>query len=338
MPGPRVTLVATGGTIAMTGSPAHPAVSAEELVAAVPGLAEVAQIEVEQLSNVPGANLHPAAAAQAIAAASRAVSEGGAAGAVIIQGTDTVEETSELADLVWGHDEPLAITGAIRTGGAAGADGPLNLLDAVLTVTSPASRGAGPLVVFDSVVHPAAEAVKSHSWRTDAFSSETPAGLVREGELQLECAPARPGRPVCTPEEAAAAALDAHVPIVAAAAGMDSRPLDALREQGAAAVVVISLGAGHLPATMLPGLDRALEAGLPVVLCARPERGGTLARTYGFEGSETDLARRGAILAGAASAWKARIRVLLALALGRTPATLFENEKGRLPAPLPEKS
>jgi L-asparaginase len=322
----------------MTGSPAHPAVSAEELVEVVPGLGEVAQIEVEQLSNVPGANLDPAAAARAVAAASRAIAEGGAVGAVIIQGTDTIEETSELADLVWGHDEPLAITGAIRPAGAAGADGPLNLLDAVRVAVSPAARGAGPLVVFDGVVHPAAEAVKSHSWRADAFSSETPAGQVREGELRLTSAPARPGRPICSPEEAAATELDAHVPIVAAAAGIDSRPLDALREQGAAALVVISLGAGHLPATMLPGLDRALEAGLPVVLCARPERGGTLLRTYGFEGSETDLAGRGAILAGATSAWKARIRMLLALALGRTPACLFENEKGRLQAPLPEKS
>jgi L-asparaginase len=59
------------------------------------------------------------------------------------------------------------------------------------------------------------------------------------------------------------------------------------------------------------------------MICARPERGGTLERTYGFDGSETDLAERGAILAGGASAWKARIRVLTALALGRDPRELF---------------
>jgi L-asparaginase len=109
------------------------------------------------------------------------------------------------------------------------------------------------------------------------------------------------------------------VPIVAAAAGMDSRVL----EQDAAAYVLIALGAGHLPELMLDGVDRLLARDIPVVICARPARGGTLERTYGFEGSETDLAKRGAILAGSASPWKARIRLLAALALDRDPRELF---------------
>jgi L-asparaginase len=58
-------------------------------------------------------------------------------------------------------------------------------------------------------------------------------------------------------------------------------------------------------------------------VCARPARGGTLERTYGFEGSEIDLAERGVILAGTASPWKARIRLLVALGLGRDPRELF---------------
>src|SRR3954451_12544866 len=119
---PVVQLVATGGTIAITGSPARPALSGADLVAAVPELAEIAELRVEQLSNVPGVNLDPPAMARAVAVASAAV-EAGAAGAVITQGTDTIEEPAELARLIWSHDEPLAITGAIRTGGSVGADG-----------------------------------------------------------------------------------------------------------------------------------------------------------------------------------------------------------------------
>src|SRR5690242_10446016 len=131
---PRVKLVATGGTIAMTGSPAHPAHGADELLAAVPEIASVASLDVEDLSNVPGANLAPAAAARAIATAALAVKDG-AAGAVITQGTDTIEETAELAELVWPQGPPpLVITGAIRTGGALSADGPLNLLDSIRVV------------------------------------------------------------------------------------------------------------------------------------------------------------------------------------------------------------
>jgi L-asparaginase len=318
---PRVKLVATGGTIAMTGSPAHPAHGADELLAAVPEIASVAALDVEDLANVPGANLTPAAAARAIAVAAAAV-EDGAAGAVITQGTDTIEETAELAELVWPVEGgPLVVTGAIRTGGAVSADGPLNLLDSIRVACAPAARGIGPVVVFDGVVHPAAEAVKAHSWRSGAFSSDGPLGHVREGDLMLERE--RPRAPVAPAADLVALPLDHYVPILAAGAGMDSRPLDALRSDGAAAIVLISLGAGHLPEAMLPAADRALAAGVPLIVCARPERGGTLTSTYGFPGSETDLAERGAILAGARSPWKARIRTLVALGLKREPSDLL---------------
>jgi L-asparaginase len=316
-----VQLVATGGTIAMAGSPAKPALTAAELVAAVQELESVAELRVEQLSNLPGVNLDPTAMARALALASEAI-EAGAAGAVITQGTDTIEETAELAHLAWNHDAPLAITGAIRPGGSAGSDGPLNLLAAVRVAAS--SRVRGPCVVFDELVHSAAGAVKSHSWRTDAFSSPSPVAEVREGDLRsLHPQPARTA--VATSQELAAARLDAYVPVVTATAGADSRPLDALRDGGAEALVIAALGAGHVPEAMLPGVDRALAAGLAVAVCARPPRGGTLTRTYGFEGSETDLASRGAILAGGASPWKARIRMLVALALRRDAASLFSD-------------
>ena len=308
---PVVQLVATGGTIAMTGTPARPALSGEELIAAVPELDQIAELRVEQLSNVPGVNLDPPAMARALAAASRAVAEG-AAGAVITQGTDTIEETAELARLGWSYEEPLAITGAIRTGGSTGSDGPLNLLDAVRLAAD--GNGLGAVVVFDGLAHPAAEVVKSHSWRSDAFSSDTPVAEIREGRVRLLATPERQ-----EPIALADARLNAHVPIVAAAAGMDSRVL----EQDVDGLVVIALGAGHLPEAMLPGVDRALANGIPVVVCARPAQGGTLEHTYGFVGSETDLAERGAILAGAASPWKARIRLLVAIGLGQDPRTLF---------------
>src|SRR4051794_797703 len=247
---PVVQLVATGGTIAMTGSPARPALSGEELVAAVPELAELADLRVQQLSNVPGVNLDPAAMARAVSAASQAVI-GGAEGAVITQGTDTIEETAELARLVWPHEEPLAITGAIRTGGSTGSDGPLNLLDAVRFAVANEARGLGPAVVFDGLVHPAGEVVKSHSWRSNAFESAGgPVAQVVEGRVRLRVHIPRSAvrSPVASPEVLVASSLDAYVPIIAAAAGMDSRPL----EQEAAGLVLLALGAGHLPESMLP--------------------------------------------------------------------------------------
>jgi L-asparaginase len=303
---PVVQLVATGGTIAMTGAPARPALSGEELLAAIPGVDEIAELRVHQLSNVPGVNLTPEGMASALERASAGLGDG----AVITQGTDTIEETAELARLTWKHDEPLVITGAIRTGGSTGSDGPRNLLDAVSVAAS--GHGLGPVVVFDGLAHPAGEVVKSHSWRSDAFSSDSPLAEIREGRVRILRSPERR-----QPMELGR--LTAHVPIIAAAAGMDSRPLD----QDADGLVLIALGAGHLPETMLDGVDRVLARGIPVVVCARPARGGTLERTYGFEGSETDLAGRGVILAGNASPWKARIRLLVALGIGKDPRELF---------------
>jgi L-asparaginase len=303
---PVVQLVATGGTIAMTGSPARPALSGEDLLAAIPELDEIAELRVHQLSNVPGVNLTPPAMLSALAAASAGLGHG----AVITQGTDTIEETAELARLTWDHDEPLVITGAIRPGGSTGSDGPRNLLDAVTLAAD--GHALGPVVVFDGLAHPAGEVVKSHSWRSDAFSSESPLAEIREGRVRV-LRNAERRQPMTVGE------LTAHVPIIAAAAGMDSRPLD----QDADGLVLIALGAGHLPETMLEGVERALAKGIPVVVCARPESGGTLTRTYGFVGSETDLAQRGVILAGEASPWKARIRLLVALASAKDPRELF---------------
>ena len=324
---PVVQLVATGGTIAMTGSPARPALSGDELVSAVPELDELAELRVVQLSNVPGVNLDPPAMARAVNAAWEAVKADGAIGAVITQGTDTIEETAELARLTWDPDEPLVITGAIRTGGSTGSDGPLNLLDAVRFAVAPEARSLGAAVVLDGLAHPAGGVVKSHSWRSDAFASPAPLAELREGRVRLlRAVRALDRQPLVDPGRLGPTLLDTHVPIVAAAAGMDARPIDAVLEQDAAGLVLLALGAGHLPEPMLPGVDRALAAGTPVVVCARPAAGGTLERTYGFTGSETDLAERGVILAGMASPWKARIRVLVALALGRDARQMFTTD------------
>ena len=186
---------------------------------------------------------------------------------------------------------------------------------------APEAHGLGPAVVFDGLAHPAGEVVKSNSWRSDAFASDATLAEIREGEVRLLVR--SPQSAVRSPVTSAGALgprlSDAYVPIVAAAAGMDSRVL----EQDAAAVVVIAMGAGHLPESMLPGVDRLLARDVPVVICSRPARGGTLERTYGFVGSETDLAERGVILAGPASPWKARIRLLVALGLESDPRELF---------------
>ena len=156
-------------------------------------------------------------------------------------------------------------------------------------------------------------------------SSPRPLGEVTGDTIVLRGTPAARA-PVAALADAAAASLDAYVPVVAAAAGMDSRPIAALLDQGADALVLIALGGGHVPEAMLPGIDTALAAGVPVVVAVRPAAGGTLDGVYGFPGSETDLERRGVLMAGELSPWKARVRTILALGLGLAPGELLARQ------------
>src|SRR5690606_469389 len=168
---PRVHVLALGGTIAMTGPGGHhitPRLGAEELVRAVPGLADVAEVTSEQLRQVPSAALR---LSDLLLAARRVRSalDAGVHGVVITQGTDTLEESAFALDLLLEPGAPVVVTGAMRSPNAAGPDGPANLLAAAQTAASHAAHGLGVLVVLDEQVHAASTVRKRRRLRPGAL-------------------------------------------------------------------------------------------------------------------------------------------------------------------------
>jgi L-asparaginase len=304
-----VTVLSTGGTIAMAGPRARPALDAQELVAAVPALARVAGLRARSLLDLPGAHL---GAADALAIARAAVEETRAGrGVVITHGTDTLEETAVLCDVVHARAEPIVLTGAIRPSTAPGADGPANLADAVAAAGAAELAGVGAVVAFAGELHAARAARKVASTSPAAFGSPAsgPIGSVAEGRVRIAARPARP-EPLALPDR-----LDGRVPIVPTYLGDDGSGLRAALRDGAGAIVFVALGAGHVAPPVLAALREAAGA-LPVAITVRPARGTLLHETYGFEGAESDLRASGALPAAALSPQAARMILLAGLGSG----------------------
>jgi L-asparaginase len=310
-----VTVLSTGGTIAMAGPLARPALGVEELVAAVPGLAAVEGLRTRSVLQLPGAHV---GAADALAIARAALEEAAQGrGVVITHGTDTLEETAVLCDVLHAGVEPIVLTGAIRPSGAPGADGPANLLDAVAAAGAPQTERLGAIVCFAGELHAARRARKVSSTSPAAFGSPIggPLGSVAEGRVRIVAAPLRPA-PLAMP-----AALDAYVPIVPTFLGDDGAGLRAALRDGADAIVFVALGAGHVAPAVLRALREAAAA-VAVAVTLRPERGLLLHETYGFEGAEGDVRRSGALAAGSLSAQAARMILLAGLGGGASCAAL----------------
>lgn len=179
---PKLAIAALGGTVSMKARHINegviPMVNGEALLASVPELKTLARVNVETLGMLPSASVDFEFLLSVLSWASFQIKQG-AAGVVITQGTDALEEVATFFDHLWQHDQPLVLTGAMRSAAQAGADGPANLLDACRVALAASSRQRGVQVVIHGQIHQASAVRKTDSLALQAFSSPNvgPAGL-----------------------------------------------------------------------------------------------------------------------------------------------------------------
>ena len=320
---PSIAVFTLGGTIAAVQTPdggVSPALSASDLLKAVPGLDDAdVELRVRDFANKPGASLSFADLFSLTEAIDRALAEG-CVGAVVIQGTDTIEETAYLLDLLVSSDAPVVVTGAMRNPSMAGADGPANILAAVRVAGGGAARGLGCLVVMNDQVHAARWVQKTHTGSPAAFASpgHGPLGYVSEGRVNI---PVRVRR--WSPSFSLDRGRPVRIGLVTITLGDDGALIDALGDH-VDGLVVAGMGAGHVPADSVTSLAK-LAGRMPVVLASRTGAGPVHHATYSFPGSERDLLARGLISAGHLAPIKARLLLHLLVAAGADSTWIAET-------------
>ena len=307
----RVRVIFLGGTIAMTGDVGEggaglrPELAGSELLGALPQRDDVL-LDAVDVARVDSSALTFETCLEALALADGAVRAGEADGVVVVQGTDTLEETSYLWDLLWPHRQPFVVTGAMRAPDMPGADGPANLLAAVTVAASEQSSDAGVLVVVGDEIHAARYVAKRHSSSPSAFVSPDlgPVGRVHEGRPALA---ARLPRHDVLP----APLGTARVALVRATVDDDPEPYRSVAALSDG-LVVEGMGAGQVRPEVAEALVE-LARDKPVVLASRTGAGQVATRTYGGPGSGSDLVARGLVPSGRLDGLKARVLLRLLL-------------------------
>lgn len=307
----HLVLITTGGTISMTrdieAGGAIPGMSGDEVLAAVPGWSDVADVEVREFGRFPGPHMTIDRMWALRTAVAEALESDRCDGVVVTHGTDTIEETAYLLDRSLPTGKPVVLTGAMRNRSELSWDGPANVMTALQVARSGRARGRGVMVVMDDRIIQGAEVVKTHTEEFGTFQSPNwgPLGIVDKG-MVLFYRDSRK-KPRLRPEAPAE-----PVDVIKIVAGADSRLLDASLASGARGVVLEALGRGNVPPAVVPGVREWVSAGRPVVVTSRSLRGRVL-DTYAYAGGGHELREMGVIFADHLTGQQARIELMLAI-------------------------
>ncbi|MDY0151066.1 MAG: asparaginase [Candidatus Cloacimonas sp.] len=301
----NILIILTGGTIAMKATVGTGVVPSPEFAVFLrqfPQLSNVAHVEVMDYLNVPSPYITPQMMFDLAKLIDLKIIDYD--GVVITHGTDTLEESAYLCDLVLTTRKPVVFTAAMRSGSDLGLDGPRNIIGSVRVASHPESMDKGVLVVMNDEIHTARDVVKSDTGKVDSFISMGygPLGNVDPDRVIYH-------RSTLYRESVWTDKLEVKVDLIKAVAGMDGRYIRCSIASGVKAIVIEAFGRGNLPCSLLPDLKAAIAANILVVIASRTYTGRVLPE-YGYEGGGKNLFEIGAILAGDMKGVKIRLKLM----------------------------
>jgi L-asparaginase len=320
---PNIAILATGGTIAgaaATGTQAgytSGAVTIDAMLAAVPGVKDLANIKGEQISNVGSQDM----SFDIMLALSKRINEllarSDVDGVVVTHGTDTMEETAFFLNLVVKSDKPVVMVGSMRPSTAVSADGPLNLYNAVGVAIDPQAKRRGVLVVMNDWIHAAHSLTKTSTTAIQTFMSPLRGvvGVATYGKNDFYNAP-QWKHTVASEFDITNVNKLPRVDIVFACVDMPPDLIDASVANGAKGIVIAGVGNGNMNKASVDAAARAVKKGVVVVRSSRVVTG-TVGRNV--EVNDDEL---GFVASDELNPQKARILLSLALLKTRTTAEL----------------
>jgi L-asparaginase len=310
----RVAIIFTGGTISMAVDPVAggnvPTLDGAAILARTPWLSSIADVVAIDRGRTPASHFTLSGLVGMYATIREAADDPGVDGVVVVQGTDSIEETAFCWDLLHDRSKPIVVTGAMRSSSEPGYDGPGNLADAVRCAGSVLLADAGVVVVLAGEIHAADDVAKTHTRAITTFQSPNLGALGTVSDDGVRIRRARTAR-----RRVATTTAAEPIYLVTAVTGDDGRLLDAAVGLEARGIVVAATGGGNTSPAMLDAGIRAIEAGVPVVLVSRVPAGAA-GTGYAFRGGGATWVRAGAILGGSLSGPKARVALSLGLGAG----------------------
>lgn len=311
---PVIYVLATGGTIAGQGTSSTAAgykagvISVDQLLGAVPGLDQIAEIRAEQVANIGSQDMNDQVWLKLAKRTNELLKQSDVDGIVITHGTDTQEETAYFLNLTVKSDKPVVLVGSMRPSTAIGADGPRNIFTAVACAADPTSKGRGVMVVMDDKILGADDLAKTNTIYVETFQNPNygPLGIMYNGKPIYSRASVKRHTTHSEFDVTHLTELP-RVEIVLSHSNATALFIEAAIYAGAKGIVTAGVGNGNVTTDMMNAMDEAVKKGVAIVRSSRIMTGPSA------QWDEVDDDAHGFTASWFINPYRARVLLMLAL-------------------------